>query len=89
LFTQAMSDKFRVDLLLKRQNRAEIVSSEEARNLLAVFHPSRAERSVWHDALRIEKVSVCAPYQHHVQLASTLLISDQHAYLYSQTGGMQ
>lgn len=89
LFTQAMSDKFRVDLLLKRQNRAEIVSSEEARNLLAIFQPSQAERSVWHDALRIEKVSICAPYQHYVQLAATLLISDQHAYLYTQSGGMQ
>ena len=89
LFTQAMSDKFRVDLLLKRQNRAEIVSSEEARNLLAVFHPSSAERSAWCDALRVEKVSISAPYQHYVQLAATLLISDQHAYLYTQSRGMQ
>ena len=89
LFTQAMSDKFRVDLLLKRQNRAEIVSSQEARNLLAVFHAGQAERSTWHDALRIEKVSICAPYQHYVQLASTLLISDQHGYLYTQSGGIQ
>ena len=89
LFTQAMSDKFRVDLLLKRENRAEIITSEEARNLLAIFHPSHAERSAWHDALRIEKVSICAPYQHYVQLAATLLISDQHAYLYTQSGGVQ
>lgn len=89
LFTQVMSDKFRADLLLKRQSRAEIVSSQEARNLLAVFLPDQAERRVWHDALRIEKVSLAAPYQHYVELAATLLISDEHAYLYTQSGGLQ
>ncbi|MCR4538231.1 hypothetical protein NUV89_07480 [Pseudomonas sp. 18.1.10] len=89
LFTQVMSDKFRQDLLLKRQSREAIVSSQEARNLLAVFLPSQAERSAWQDSLRIEKVSIAAPYQHYVELAATLLISDQHAYLYTQSGGLQ
>lgn len=61
LFTQVMSDKFRKDLLLKRQSREGIVSATEARNLLAIFLPSQAERSAWHDTLRIEKVSLSAP----------------------------
>lgn len=89
LFTHVMSDKFRTDLLLKRQSPAEIVSAQEARNLLAVFLPDQAERSAWHDKLRIEKVSLAAPYQHYVELAATLLISDEHAYLYTQSGGLQ
>ena len=89
LFTQVMSDKFRKDLLLKRQSREGIVSATEARNLLAIFLPSQAERSAWHDTLRIEKVSLAAPYQHSVELAATLLISDQHAYLYTQSRGLQ
>lgn len=87
LFAQVMSDKFRADLLLKRQNA--ILSAEEAHQLRAVFLPDKASRSAWHAPLRIEKVSIHAPYQHYVELAATLLISDKHAYLYTQTRGLQ
>ncbi|WP_395607747.1 dermonecrotic toxin domain-containing protein [Pseudomonas sp. B22129] len=89
LFTQVMSDKFRADLLFKRQSESEILSSEEAHSLLAVFLPDQASRSAWHQALRIEKVNIHAPYQHYVELAATLLISDRHAYLYTQSRGLQ
>ncbi|WP_339541040.1 dermonecrotic toxin domain-containing protein [Pseudomonas sp. RA_5y_Pfl1_P24] len=87
LFAQVMSDKFRADLLLKRQNA--ILTSDEAHRLRAVFLPDKASRSAWHAPLRIEKVSIHAPYQHYVELAATLLISDTHAYLYTQTRGLQ
>ncbi|AKS04892.1 dermonecrotic toxin domain-containing protein [Pseudomonas trivialis] len=87
LFAQVMSDTFRADLLLKRQN--DILTSEEAHRLRAVFLPDKASRSAWHAPLRIEKVSIHAPYQHYVELAATLLISDAHAYLYTQTRGLQ
>ncbi|MBO0496597.1 DUF6543 domain-containing protein [Pseudomonas sp. Marseille-Q1929] len=89
LFARVMSDKFRADLLFKRQSESEILSSEEARNLLAVFLPDQTTRNGWHSALQIEKVRIHAPYQHYVQLAATLLISDKHAYLYTQSRGLQ
>lgn len=87
LFTQAMSDKFREGLLFKRQD--DVVTSEQARRLLAIFLPDQAARSAWHKALRIETVKIHAPYQHYVQLAATLLIIDEHAYLYTQSRGLQ
>lgn len=87
LFAQLMSDKFRADLLFKRQNG--ILSSEEAHSLRAAFLPNKASRSDWHATLNIEKISIHAPYQHYVELAATLLISDRHAYLYTQTRGLQ
>lgn len=88
-FTQVMSDKFRVDLLFKRQSESHILSSEEARTLLAVLLPNRAARSAWRSTLHIEKVNIYTPYQHYVELAATLLMSDEHAYLYTQSRGLQ
>ncbi|NVZ52680.1 hypothetical protein HX792_20215 [Pseudomonas sp. B6002] len=87
LFAQLMSDKFRADLLFKHQNG--ILSSEEAHRLRAVFLPDKASRRDWHATLNIEKISLHAPYQHYVELAATLLISGQHAYLYTQSRGLQ
>nr|WP_314532098.1 DUF6543 domain-containing protein [uncultured Pseudomonas sp.] len=87
LFTQAMRDKFRADLLFKHQY--SIVSAEENQHLLALFLPDQAARSAWHPSLRIEKVSIHAPYQHYVELASTLLVGGKHAYLYTQSRGLQ
>ena len=87
LFAQAMSDKFRADLLFKHQ--AGILSAEESHRLLATFLPDQAARSAWHQPLRIDKVSIHAPYQHYVELATTLIISDEHAYLYTQSRGLQ
>jgi hypothetical protein len=34
-------------------------------------------------------VRVHAPFQHHVDLASTLMMSNAHAYLYTQSRGLQ
>jgi len=87
LFAQLMSDKFRADLLFKHQSG--ILSSEEAHRPRAIFLPDKASRSDWHATLNIEKISIHAPYQHYVELAATLLISDQHAYLYTQSRGLQ
>ncbi|WP_426221736.1 dermonecrotic toxin domain-containing protein [Pseudomonas sp. DWRC2-2] len=88
-FAQVMSDKFRVDLLFKRQSESNALSSGEARDLLAVLLPDRAARSTWRSTLHIEKVNIYAPYQHYVELAATLLMSDEHAYLYTQSRGLQ
>ncbi|TFY90956.1 hypothetical protein DYL61_19900 [Pseudomonas nabeulensis] len=86
-FAQVMSDKFRLDLLLKRQNG--ILSATESHLLLAMFLPDHAARTAYADTLRIEKVRVQAPYQHYVDLAGTLMISDSYAYLYTQARGLQ
>ena len=87
LFAQVMSDKFRADLLFKHQ--FGIVTAEESHHLRAIFLPDQAARRAWRRSLRIEKVSIHAPYQHYVELAATLLLSDEHAYLYTQSRGLQ
>ncbi|TFY91381.1 hypothetical protein DYL59_05360 [Pseudomonas kairouanensis] len=87
LFAQIMSDKLRADLLFKHQ--LGILSEEQHRHLRATFLPEPSARHAWHPRLRIEKVRIHAPYQHHVDLAATLLFSDQHAYLYTQSRGLQ
>ena len=87
LFAQTMSDRFRVDLLLKQQ--LGILSETQHRHLLATFLPDHAARQAWHQPLRIEKVRIHALHQHHVELAATLLINDQQAYLYTQSRGLQ
>jgi hypothetical protein len=86
-FAQVMSDKFRVDLLLKRQNG--ILSAAESQVLLAMFLPDQAARTAHADTLRIEKVRIEAPYHHYVDLAGTLMISDSYTYLYTQSRGLQ
>ncbi|MBK5476880.1 hypothetical protein JFU04_12300 [Pseudomonas sp. TH21] len=86
-FARVISDKFRADLLLKHQ--AWIVSTEENQKLRALFLPDQAARSAFDPQLNIEKVRVHAPFQHYVDLASTLMISNTHAYLYTQTRGLQ
>ena len=87
LFAQVMSDKFRADLLFKHQ--FGIVTTEESHHLRAICLPDQAARRAWRPSLRIEKVSIHAPYQHYVELAATLLLSDEHAYLYTQSRGLQ
>lgn len=87
LFAQVMSDKFRVDLLFKHQSG--VVTAEESHDLRAIYLPDQAARRAWKPSLRIEKVSIHAPYQHYVELAATLLISDKHAYIYTQSRGLQ
>ena len=87
LFTQVMADKFRLDVLLKRQE--QILSTDESHTLQALFLPDQRARNAHAKKLSVEKVRLHAPYQHYVELGSTLLISDSHAYLYTQSRGVQ
>ena len=87
LFAQVISDKFRADLLFKHQSG--ILSAEENQRLLCTFVPDHVARRAGDNPLRIEKVSLHAPYQHHVELAATLMISNTHTYLYTQSRGLQ
>ncbi len=87
LFTRGLRDKFRADLLLKQQ--ATILSTEESQTLQALLLPDHAARSAFASHLSIEKVRVHAPFQHYVDLASTLMMSNTHAYLYTQSRGLQ
>ncbi|NMX56581.1 dermonecrotic toxin domain-containing protein [Pseudomonas sp. WS 5146] len=87
LFTQVMADKFRLDVLLKRQ--AQILNADESHTLQALFLPDQGARNAHANELSVEKVRLHAPYQHYVELASTLLISESHAYLYTQSRGVQ
>ncbi|WLH82313.1 dermonecrotic toxin domain-containing protein [Pseudomonas sp. FP2338] len=87
LFSQVMADKFRLDVLLKRQE--QILSADESHTLQALFLPDQRARNAHARKLSVEKVRLHAPYQHYVELASTLLISETHAYLYTQSRGVQ
>ncbi|OPA91856.1 hypothetical protein BFW88_12615 [Pseudomonas fluorescens] len=87
LFARVLSDKFRADLLFKHQD--EIVSSDESRILRAMLLPNKTLRDAADSQLKLEKVRVHAPFQHYVDLASTLMMSNSHAYLYTQSRGLQ
>lgn len=87
LFAQIMADKFRVDILLKRQQK--ILSAGESHMLQAMFLSDQTARRTYASHLSVEKVRVYAPYQHYVELAGTLAISETHAYLYTQSRGLQ
>ncbi|WP_300627958.1 DUF6543 domain-containing protein [Pseudomonas sp.] len=87
LFAQIMGEKFRVDVLLKRQT--SVISAEESHMFQAMFLPDESARSAHASQLSVEKVQVYAPYQHYVELASTLMIHESHAYLYTQSHGVQ
>ena len=86
-FSRVMSDKFRADLLFKHQDW--IVTTDESQKLRAIFLPDQTQRTALDSQLSIEKVRIHAPFQHYVDLASTLMISNTHAYLYTQTRGLQ
>ena len=86
-FAQVMSDKFRADLLFKHQNR--ILSTQQSQTLRASILADSVAGVEPTRTLSIEKVRVHAPYQHYVELSSTLLISGSHAYLYTQSRGLQ
>jgi hypothetical protein len=87
LFTQVMAGKFRLDVLLKRQG--QILSADESHMLQGMLLAGQNARSAHAEHLRVEKVRIHAPYQHFVELASTLMISATNAYLYTQSRGMQ
>lgn len=86
-FARVMSDKLRADLLLKHQDR--VLTTDERQNLQALFLPDQAARRAFASHMSIEKIRIHAPFQHYVDLASTLMISNTHAYLYTQSSGLQ
>ncbi|MFT0475931.1 dermonecrotic toxin domain-containing protein [Pseudomonas antarctica] len=87
LFAQVVAEKFRVDILLKRQT--QVISADECHMLQAMFLSDQSARSAYAAKLSVEKVRLYAPYQHYVELASTLMINESHAYLYTQSRGLQ
>lgn len=86
-FAQAMRDRFRVELLLKHQQT--IVSTDENQTLRSILLPDQAARAAANNHLNVEKVRVHAAFQHYVDLAATLMISNTQAYLYTQSRGLQ
>ncbi|MEX5508972.1 dermonecrotic toxin domain-containing protein [Pseudomonas paralactis] len=87
LFAQVLADKLRLDVLLKRQ--IDILSADESHMLQALFLSDQGARSAYAADLSVEKVRIYAPYQHYVELASTLMLNQNHAYLYTQSRGLQ
>lgn len=87
LFAQVLADKFRLDVLLKRQSG--ILSADESHMLQAMFLSDHSARSAYAATLSVEKVRIYAPYQHYVELATTLMLNEHHAYLYTQSRGVQ
>ncbi|AZE99876.1 hypothetical protein C4J95_2414 [Pseudomonas orientalis] len=87
LFAQVLADKFRLDVLLKRQTG--ILSADESHMLQALCLSDQDARSAYAADLSVEKVRIHARYQHYVELASTLMMHQSHAYLYTQSRGVQ
>ncbi|MGY2288642.1 dermonecrotic toxin domain-containing protein [Pseudomonas sp. SDO528_S397] len=83
-FAEVMSDTFRLDLLLKRQNG--LLSTDESQQLLRLFLTGPAPTP---DGLYLEKVRFNAPYQHYVTPAGTFMTCNSHAYLYTALRGLQ
>lgn len=86
-FAEAMSDKSRMDLLFKRQKK--IITAQQSQELSALYLPDSTLRKKHKDPLHIEKVRIWEHYPHYVELASTLMISNSSAYLYTQSAGLQ
>ena len=86
-FAQVMAQKFRLDVLLKRQS--DIITADESHALQALFLSDQSARSAHAENLTVEKVRLYAPHQHYVEPASTLMITERHAYLYTQSRGLQ
>ncbi|AZF37008.1 hypothetical protein C4J88_2225 [Pseudomonas sp. R4-39-08] len=86
-FSRVISDKCRVDLLFKQQEM--ILPADQSQKLRALFLPDQAARTASDSRLSVEKVRIHAPFQHYVDLASTLMISNSQAYLYTQSRGLQ
>ncbi|MCX7080237.1 MAG: hypothetical protein NTV76_13000 [Pseudomonas sp.] len=86
-FAEAVSDKSRTDLLFKRQEK--IITAQQSQELSALYLPDSLLRKKHKDPLHIEKVRIWEHYPHYVELASTLMISNSSAYLYTQSEGLQ
>ncbi|KAB0494178.1 dermonecrotic toxin domain-containing protein [Pseudomonas vancouverensis] len=81
---ESLHDTFCLDLLLKRQKKT--LTTTEYLTLMKVSLAPAAN-----DSQRIEKVRVSAPFKHHVELASTLMIgsADSLGFLYTQSKGVE
>ncbi|MFW0756868.1 dermonecrotic toxin domain-containing protein [Pseudomonas sp. H11T01] len=86
-FAEAMSDKSRMDLLFKRQDK--IITAQQSQQLTALYLPDSTLRKNHKDPLHIEKVRIWEHYPNYVELAGTLMISNSSAYLYTQSAGLQ
>lgn len=86
-FAEIMSDKSRMDLLFKRQEK--IITAQQSQELSAIYLQDSTLRKKLKDPLHIEKVRIWEHYPHYVELASTLMISNASAYLYTQSEGLQ
>jgi hypothetical protein len=86
-FAEAISDKSRMDLLFKRQNK--IITAQQSQQLTTLYLQDSTLRKQHKDPLHIEKVRIWEHYPHYVELASTLMISNSAAYLYTQAEGLQ
>lgn len=86
-FAEAMSDKSRMDLLFKRQEK--IITAQQCQQLTTLYLQDSTLRKAHKDPLHVEKVRIWEHYPHYVELASTLMISNSGAYLYTQAEGLQ
>lgn len=86
-FAVAMSDKSRMDLLFKRQEK--IITAQQGQQLTTLYLQDSTLRKAHKDPLHVEKVRIWEHYPHYVELASTLMISNSGAYLYTQAEGLQ
>ncbi|WP_150641810.1 dermonecrotic toxin domain-containing protein [Pseudomonas fluorescens] len=76
-----------MDLLFKRQDK--IITAQQSQQLATLYLPDSTLRKKHQDPLHIEKVRIWEHYPHYVELASTLMISNSGAYLYTQAEGLQ
>ncbi|AKS04891.1 dermonecrotic toxin domain-containing protein [Pseudomonas trivialis] len=86
-FAEVIAERFRADLLLKRQ--AGVITAEESYYARAIFVEEPQARCTLRPSLTINRLRIHAPAQQSVDLASTLLISDTQTFLYTQTRGLQ
>lgn len=86
-FTQAMSDKCRVDLLFKRQE--QVLSAEQSQRLEVLYRTSAPERISPPHPLHAETVQMWEYRAHAIVLAGTLIIRNTQTYLYTQSLGLQ
>ncbi|PNB73039.1 hypothetical protein C1X64_16915 [Pseudomonas sp. GW456-E7] len=83
LFSRAIADQARVQLLLKRE--AGIITPEQSQDLHALI--STASRT--NTSMTVETVRLWEYQANYVELAGSLMVSASHAFLYTPTEGLQ
>ena len=83
LFSRAIADQARVQLLLKRE--AGIITAEQSQDLHALI--STASRT--NPSMTVETVRLWEYPANYVELAGSLMVSASHAFLYTPTEGLQ